>query len=72
LKAQGSHKQEKKAAKSVRKRGLAVTGRDWEEELRQRALAKKKKKEKKQRDKQVVKKAKGEEDAKIQDNKEDK
>ena len=54
MKAQGSHKQVKKAAKSVRKRGLAVAGRNWKEELRQRALAKKKQKKKEQ--KKLIKK----------------
>ena len=49
MKAQGSHKQVKKAARSVSQRGLGAAGREWKEEMRQQALAKKKQKEKKQK-----------------------
>ena len=36
MKAQGSHKQVKKAARSVSQRGLGAAGKDWKKELRQR------------------------------------
>ena len=43
MKAQGSHKQVKKAARSVSQRGLGAAGKDWKKELRQRAEKKQRK-----------------------------
>ncbi len=43
MKAQGSHKQVKKAARSISQRGLGVAGKDWKKELRQRAEKKQRK-----------------------------
>jgi len=61
MKAQGSHKQVKKIAKSARQRGLTVAGRDWKEELRKRV-------EKKQRKERMAKdEKKAREDKKVRE-----
>lgn len=61
MKAQGSHKQVKKIAKSARQRGLTVAGRDWKEELRERV-------EKKQRKERMAKdEKKAREDKKVRE-----
>ena len=43
MKAQGSHKQIKQAARSISRRGLGAAGKDWKKELRQRAEKKQRK-----------------------------
>ncbi len=43
MKAQGSHKQVKKAARSVSQRRLGAAGRDWKKELRERTAKKQRK-----------------------------